>query len=154
MNFDNIKDELLSVTDTGLKYAKSLDSTSEFEFFVYFQNKITVEIDQGVVSAIDGAVAGTAVRAAKGKQVGFAVASGVSADRVKLAAKEALSIIQSVKVEDDRFQGFADPKGSGKEGAYSDDILALGTDDLIKKCEMVIKEARAVDPRAKVVSSE
>ncbi|MCK5265720.1 MAG: hypothetical protein KAR03_08940, partial [Candidatus Thorarchaeota archaeon] len=86
MNFDNIKDELLSVTDTGLKYAKSLDSTSEFEFFVYFQNKITVEIDQGVVSAIDGAVAGTAVRAAKGKQVGFAVASGVSADRVKLAA--------------------------------------------------------------------
>ena len=35
--FDNIKDELLSVTDTGLKYAKSLDSTSEFEFFVYFQ---------------------------------------------------------------------------------------------------------------------
>ena len=154
MNFDNIKDELLSVTDTGLKYAKFLDSTSEFEFFVYFQNKITVEIDQGVVSAIDGAVAGTAVRAAKGKQVGFAVASGVSADRVKLAATEALSIIQSVKVEDDRFQGFADPKGSGKEGAYSDDILALGTDDLIKKCEMVIEEARAVDPRAKVVSSE
>ncbi len=145
---------MLSVTDTGLKYAKSLDSTSEFEFFVYFQNKITVEIDQGVVSAIDGAVAGTAVRAAKGKQVGFAVASGVSADRMKLAATEALSIIQSVKVEDDRFQGFADPKGSGKEGAYSDDILALGTDDLIKKCEMVIKEARAVDPRAKVISSE
>ncbi len=75
MNFDDLKDELLSVTDTGLKYAKSLDSTSEFEVFLYYQNKITAEIDQGVVSAKDGAVAGTAVRAAKVKQVGFAVAS-------------------------------------------------------------------------------
>ncbi len=154
MNFDDIKDELLSVTDTGLKYAKSLDSTSEFEVFVYYQNKITAQIDQGVVSAKYGAVAGTAVRAAKGKQVGFAVSSGVSTDRVKLAAEEALAIIQSVKVEDDRFQGFADPKGGGKEGAYHDDILALGTDDLIKNCEFVVKEASAVDPRVKVVSAE
>lgn len=154
MNFDDIKDELLSVTDAGLKYTKSLDSTSEFEVFVYYQNKVTAKIEQGVVSAKYGAVAGTAVRAAKGKQVGFAVASGVSADRIKLAAKEALSIIQSVKVEDDRFQGFAEPKGSGKEGAHHDDILALGTDDLIKSCEFVIEEARAVDARAKIVMAE
>ncbi len=154
MNFDDLKDELLSATDTGLKYAKSLDSTSEFEVFVYYQNKIVAKIDQGVVTAKDGAVAGTAVRAAKGKQVGFAVASGVSADRIKFAAKEALSIIQSVKVEDDRFQGFADPKSSGKEGVYHDDILALETDDLIKNCELVINEAREVDPRVKVTASE
>ncbi|MHA1613471.1 MAG: TldD/PmbA family protein [Candidatus Thorarchaeota archaeon] len=153
MNFDELKDELLSVTDTGLKYAKFLDDTSEFEIFVYFQNKIVAEIDQGVISAKDGAVEGTAVRVAKGKQVGFAVASGVSTDRVKLATKEALSIIRSVNVEDNRFQGFADPKGSGKEGAYSDAILALGTDDLIENCKRVNEEARAVDPRVKVVSS-
>ena len=154
MKFDDLKDELLSATDTGLKYAKSLDSDSEFEVFVYYQNKIDAKIEQGVVSAKDGAVTGTAVRAARGKQVGFAVASGVSAERIKFAAQEALSIIKSVKVEDDRFQGFADPKGSGKEGAYHDDILALGTDDLIRNCELVMNEALAVEPRVKVVMSE
>ena len=154
MNFDNLKDELLSVTDTGLKYAKSLDNSAEFEIYVFYNNKTLAQISQGVVTAKAGAVAGTAVRAAIGKQIGFAVASGVSADRIKLAAKEALSIIQSVKVEDDRFQGFADPAGSGKEGTYHDDILALGTDDLIKSCESVIEEATEVDERVKVVASE
>lgn len=154
MKFDDIKDELLSATDTGLKYAKSLDSDSEFEVYVYYQNEIDARIEQGVVTAKDGAVAGTAVRAAKGKQVAFAVASGVSAERIKFASQEALSIINSVKVEDDRFQGFADPKGSGKEGAYHDDILALETDDLIRNCELVNNEALAVEPRVKVVMTE
>ena len=154
MHFDEMKDELLSVTDTGLKYAKSLDSSTEFEVYVYYSNKITAQILQGVVSAKSGAVAGTAVRAAKGKQLSFAVASGVTADRIKLAAKEALSIIQSVKVEDERFQGFADPCGVGKEGAHHDDILSIGTDDLINTCESVIKEASEVDERVKVVSTQ
>ena len=63
MNFDELKDELLAVTDTGLKYAKSLDNTIEFEIFVFYQNKINAEISQGIVTAKDGAVAGTAVRA-------------------------------------------------------------------------------------------
>ena len=49
MKFDDLKDELLSATDTGLKYAKSLDSDSEFEVFVYYQNKIDAKIEQGVV---------------------------------------------------------------------------------------------------------
>ncbi|NIR17630.1 hypothetical protein GWN63_03705, partial [Candidatus Bathyarchaeota archaeon] len=74
---------------------------------MYYENKILASIDQGVVTAKDGAVAGTAVRAAKGKQIGFAVASGVTVDRIKLAAGEALSIINSVKVEDERFEGFS-----------------------------------------------
>jgi len=153
MNFDELKDELLSVTDTGLKYAKSLDSTVEFEIFVFYQNKINTAISQGIVTAKDGAMAGTAVRANKGKQIGFAVASGVADERVKVAVKEALSIINSVKVEDDRFQGFVDPQKPGKERAYSDDILALETDDLIKSCESMIDEAKVVDDRVKVIST-
>ncbi|TFG31229.1 TldD/PmbA family protein [Candidatus Thorarchaeota archaeon] len=153
MNYDDIKDELLSVTDSGLKYAKSLDTSTEFEIFLFFQNKIMTDIDQGIVSASDGAVAGTAVRATKDKRIGFAVASGVTSDRIRFAVKEALSIIQTVSVEDDRFQGFAEAKPPGKEGHYSDEILALGTDGLIKSCEYMIEEARAVDPRVKVIST-
>ncbi len=153
MEFDNLKDELLSATDTGLKYAKSLDSSAEFEIYVSYQNSVDATISQGIVTARDGASAGTAVRAAKGKRVGFAVASGVSPERVKLAAKEALSVINSINVKDDRFSGFSDPKGKGKEGAYTSEILSIGSDDLIKSCEEIIKEAMAVDERAKVVQA-
>ncbi|MFW9982838.1 MAG: TldD/PmbA family protein [Candidatus Thorarchaeota archaeon] len=151
MEFDNLKDELLSVTDTGLKYAKSLDTSVEFEIYVSYQNEVSASITQGIVTAKDGATAGTAVRAARGKRIGFAVASGVSPERIKLAAREALSIINSVDVEDDRFQGFSDPKGAAKEGAFSKDILSLGSEDLIQSCEEIIEEAKAVDERVKVV---
>ncbi|MFW9869377.1 MAG: TldD/PmbA family protein [Candidatus Thorarchaeota archaeon] len=153
MEFDNLKDELLSVTDTGLKYAKSLDNSVEFEIFVSYQNSVSASISQGIVTAKDGAAAGTAVRAAKGKRIGFAVASGVSPERIKLAAEEALSIINSVNVEDNRFKGFPDPKGKGREGAFTDEILSIGSDDLIKHCEEIIEEAKAVDERVKVVSA-
>ncbi|MHA1935002.1 MAG: TldD/PmbA family protein [Candidatus Thorarchaeota archaeon] len=153
MEFDNLKDELLSVTDTGLKYAKSLDSSAEFEVFVFYDNTIEASIDQGMVTAKDGAIAGTAVRAAKGTRVGFACASGYSADRIKLTAREALSIVESVNVEDDRFKGFCDPSKPGKEGAFSKDILSLGTDELLVACEEIIEEAKAVDPRAKIISA-
>ncbi len=151
MEFDNLTDELLSATDTGLKFAKSLDKTAEFEVFVSYQNTVSAAIMNNIVTAKDGATAGTAVRAAKGKRVGFAVASGVSPERIKLAAREALSIINSVNVEDDRFQGFADPKGSGKEGVFAEEILSLESEDLIKSCDEIIKEAKAVDERIKVV---
>jgi PmbA protein len=154
MDFDTIKDEQLSVLDTSLKYVKSLDSHADFEIYLHYQNRIDVEIDQGVVNATDGSVAGTGVRAAKGKRVGFAVASGISVERVKLAAREALAIINSVEVEDNRFQGFAEPQGQGKEGVFSDEILSLETTDLIESCLEMIKEAREVDSRVKVVNAE
>lgn len=154
MEFDNLKDELLSATDTGLKYAKSLDTSAEFEIFVYYGNKAFAQIDQGIIATKDGATAGTAVRVAKGKRVGFAVASGISVERIKLAASEALSIVRSVDVEDERFQGFPDPKGVGKEGAFPEEILSIETDDLIKYCEQQIEEAKEVDPRAKIFAAE
>ncbi len=154
MEFDNLKDELLSATDTGLKYAASLDRSAEFEIFVFYENKMLANIDQGIVTAKDGANAGTAVRAAKDKRVGFAVATGVSAERIKLAAREALSIVSSVNVQDNRFEGFSDPQGRGKEGAFPKEILSIETDDLIKSCEQQIDEARVVDPRVNVVIAE
>lgn len=154
MEFENVKDELLSVVDTGLKYVKTLDASAEFEIFVYYQNENMARIDQGIVTAKDGATAGTAVRAAKGKSIGFAVASGVSNERIKLAGREALAIIKGVSVEDERFQGFPDPKGSGKEGSFPEEVLTLETEDLIKSCEEQIEEARGVDERAKVITTE
>jgi PmbA protein len=153
MDYNDLNDELLSAVDTGIKYASSLDKSAEFEVFLYYDNALEVEIDQGVVTAKDGIISGTAVRAAKGKRVSFACSSGISEDRVKVTVREALAIVDTIKVEDDKFQGFADPTKPGKEGAYHEDIFQLTTEDLIKASEEIIKDAEAVDERIKMVSS-
>ncbi len=147
MEYDTIKDELLSVADTGLKYAKSLNPNAEFEIFIAYENSAEAKIDQGVVTAKDGAVAGNAVRVALGKSVGFACSSGVREDRIKLSVKEALDIITSVKVEDDRFKGFCEAKPPAKDGSFDKRILELGIDDLIRDSESICKNAQSVDER-------
>ncbi|MGY5862792.1 MAG: TldD/PmbA family protein [Candidatus Thorarchaeota archaeon] len=154
MEYDNLNDELLSIIDTSLKYAKSLDGSAEFEVFIYYESSSEAEIDQGVVTAKDGVVTGNAVRAAKGQRVGFACASGIHLDRVKLSAREALSIIDTISVEDDRFKGFCEPRKPGREGVFAKEILELGTDDLIEYSLQMVEEAQETDPKAKIVSAE
>jgi PmbA protein len=154
MEYDNLKDELLATADTGLKYAVSLDKSAEFEVFLHLESAIETGITQGVVTAKDGIVMGNAVRAAKGKRVGFACASGIGIDRVKLSAEEALDIVNSISVEDDRFQGFCDPSKPGKDGVFAKEILELDTDRLLKSCKELIDDAQAVDERAKILQGE
>ncbi|MHA1741509.1 MAG: PmbA/TldA family metallopeptidase, partial [Candidatus Thorarchaeota archaeon] len=132
VEFDTIKDELLAVTDSAVKYGRSLDSNAEVEVFAFYNKKMSAEISQGMVKASDGAVAGCAARVAIGRRVGFASASGITEDRLKLAVSEAHAIVSSVKVEDERFKGFCDPEGTGREGAFHNEILELGTHDLIR----------------------
>jgi PmbA protein len=153
MDYDNLKDELLSIADTCLKYATSLDKSAEFEVFLFVQSDIETDITQGVVTAKDGIVMGNAVRASRGKRVGFACGSGIDAERVKLSADEAFGIVNSINVEDERFEGFCDPGKAGDEGAFAKEILELGTDDLLKSCEELIKDASSVDERAKIISA-
>ncbi len=153
MEYDNLNDELLSVIDTSLKYAKSLDSSAEFEIFIHYESSSEAEMDQGVVTAKDGIIAGNAVRAAKGQRVGFACASGIDLKRVKLSAREALSIIDTISVEDDRFKGFCEPRKPGREGVFTKEILELGTDDLIEYSLQMVEDAQETDPKVKIVSS-
>ena len=154
MEYDNLNDELLSVIDTSLKYAKSLDSSAEFEIFIHYESSSEAGIDQGVVTAKDGIIAGNAVRAAKGQRVGFACASGIDLNRVKLSTREALSIIDTISVEDDRFKSFCEPRKPGREGVFAKEILELGTDDLIEYSLQMVKEAQETDPKVKMVNSE
>ncbi|MCF2137620.1 MAG: TldD/PmbA family protein [Candidatus Thorarchaeota archaeon] len=154
MDYDTVKDELLAVTDSALKYGKSLNADAEIEVGVFYSHEMSAEITQGIVSAKDGIVAGCSARVALGKRIGFASASGITKNRVDLVIFEALSIASGVTVEDNRFQGFCDPAGRGKEGAFDKEILALGTDDLIRFSEEMITEAKTVDERAKIFSAE
>ena len=75
MEFENIKDELQAVVDSGLKYGRSLTKDAEFEIYVHYENEAEASISQGVVTAKDGAVAGNTVRVSEGNRVGFACAS-------------------------------------------------------------------------------
>ncbi|RDE11279.1 MAG: hypothetical protein C4K47_10040 [Candidatus Thorarchaeota archaeon] len=154
MEYEDVKDELLSVLDTGLKFATRLDKSAEYEVYLYYRNVARAEIDQGVVTAKDGIVAGNAVRAAKGKRIGFACASGVSAERIKVSVKEALSVVNGVTAEDDKFEGFCEAKKPGRECKFSKEILSIGVEDLLHHGQKMIDEARQVDSRVKVVGTQ
>ncbi len=147
MDYDTLKDELLSAADTGIKYAKSVNPDAEFEVFVIYENNSVARMNQGVVSATDGATAGNAVRVAINNRVGFASSSGVSAERVKLSIREAYEVISSIDVVDDRFKALPDPKPIGKEVEFDEKILEIGIDALIKDCQDLAAEAKAVDER-------
>ncbi len=151
MEFDILKSELQSVVDTGLKYGKSLDDSCEYEVFMYYRQFAEANIRQGIVTASDGAIAGNAVRVAKGKRVGFAASSGVSEESVKKSVSEAHSIAQLLKQDDERFPGFAEPATPGKDGIINKDILALGIDDLIEASGSLVKNAQTVGKDVKML---
>lgn len=153
MEIDSIKDELLSVADTGLKYAKALNPDAEFEVFVVYENTSEAEIQQGVVTATDGAAAGNAVRVAMNNRVGFASSTGVTAERVKLSVKEAYDIVTSINAQDERFKALADPQPAGREADFDKKILELGVDTLIKDCEYLVSEATSVDEKIAFASA-
>ena len=53
MEYENLKDELLSALDNGLKYAKKVDKKAEFEIYLFYRNQAKVGIKQGAVEATD-----------------------------------------------------------------------------------------------------
>ncbi len=147
MNYDTIKDELLSEADSALKYAKSLDSHAEVELYIIYESAAQSSIRQGVVTAKDGAIAGNSVRVAMNNRVGFASSTGISADRIKRSIDEAFDVVRSVNVEDKRFKSLADPKPPGVEADFDTRILDVGIDSLIKDCNEMTDEAKSVDER-------
>ncbi|MFW9779389.1 MAG: TldD/PmbA family protein [Candidatus Heimdallarchaeota archaeon] len=157
MEFETIKDELLATIDSSLKYSQSLDTNAEFEIYLVYLNKSEVNINQGMVEAADGILAGNAVRVVTGferqKKVAFSAGSGIDTDSVKKNLREALAININLNITDPRFFDFCDPKQPGHEGLLNDEILTLGTADLVPGNMDLIKECAAVDSRIRRVSS-
>ena len=147
MNYENLKDELLSVLDSGLKLARKKDHEAEFEIYVFYRHNTRVDVKQGVVEATDGLVEGNAVRVAKRKSVSFASSSGISADRIEHSLDEATASLKAVSVKDERFRGFCEPLKPSREGTFSSEILSLSKDQLIKYADDLVKEAKEFDPR-------
>jgi len=152
MEYDSVKEEMLSRIDTALKYAKSVDKNAECEIYLLYINSCNVRIQDGVVTADDGIKAGTAVRVAKGKKVSFAPSSGIELDSIKKSIQEATAIVQKLSVEDPRFDSFCPPSGAGKEGVFCSDILDVDSAYLIKAADNMISEAKSVDEVVKAVN--
>ncbi len=153
MEYENLKDELLSALDNGLKYARRVDKAAEFELYLFCRNQAKVIIKQGAVEATDGVVNGNAVRVAKQKRVSFASSSGISIDRIKHSINEAVASLRLGSFTDARFKGFCEPKKPGKEGKFTREILDLRKEDLIKYASSLIKAGRDFDKRIHAVES-
>ena len=154
MEYENLKDELLSTVDTGLKYARTVDREAEFELYLFYQNKAGVSITQGVVEASEGIIEGNAVRVMKQNTVSFASSSGISTDRIKRSIDEAIASLRSVSIKDERFKGFCEPKKPGREGAFASEILDLSKEELIGLARNMMKEGQEFDKRIKTAGSE
>ncbi|GAG70306.1 unnamed protein product, partial [marine sediment metagenome] len=158
MEFENLNDELLSKIEASLKFARTLDRDAEFEIYLAYKTESSVNINQGVVHASDGVLAGSAVRVASGtadhKKVSFTSSTGLTQERIKKNIEQSLSLNKSLTIEDPRFKSFAYPSNeSGKEGILCNDILTVTTSDLVPKCTTMIKDAKSVDSRIKVVEA-
>jgi PmbA protein len=154
MEYENLKDELLSSMDTGLKYARKIDKEAEFELYLFYRNKANVNIKQGAVEATDGVINGNAVRAAKQKRVSFASSSGISIDRIKQSINEAVASLKLKSLTDARFKGFCEPGKPGKEGKFASKILDLRKKDLIQYANSLVKASLGHDKRIHAVESE
>jgi len=154
MEYENLKDKLLSTVDTGLKYARTVDREAEFELYLFYQNKAGVSITQGVVEASEGIIEGNAVRVVKQNTVSFASSSGISTHRIKRSIDEAIASLRSVSIKDERFKGFCEPKKPGREGAFASEILDLSKEELIDFARNMMKEGQEFDKRIKTVGSE
>lgn len=151
MEYENLKEELLSKIDTVLKYAKSIDKHAEYEVYLLWRSTSEVKIEQGIVTGVDSLLSGNAVRVFKDNKVSFAAASGISADRIKRNVKEAVSLVKGMTVKDARFKSFSEPKPPGQEGFFACEILDLTTGDLIDISNKMIKDAKQVDERIKTI---
>jgi PmbA protein len=154
MEYENLKDELLSKVDTALKHAKSVDNQAEYEIYLLWLSASEVNIEQGMVTGIDSLYSGNAVRVFKENKVSFAASSGLSIDRIERSITEAVSLIKNLSVKDERFKSFCDPKPPGREGAFASEILNITTSDLIDVSNRLIKDAKEVDERIKTIGGE
>jgi len=154
MEYENLKDELLSAVDAGLKHAREADKEAEFELYLFYRSNAKVNIKQGAVEATDGVVDGNAVRVAKQKRVSFASSSGISTDRIRQSINEAVASLRLGSFIDARFKGFCEPKKPGREGMFTSKILDLSKEDLIEYASSLVKAGQEFDKRILMAQSD
>lgn len=150
MKFDTLKDDLLAIADTGLKFAKS-KGADQAEIYVSSVQNFNIQNQSGMIDAKDGLNEGVGVRVAIGKKLGFAAMSGITDEAVKHAALEALSVAKSVKEDNKEFETFAPKKKPGTDGIIDNNIISMSTEEIVKNTNQIYLDSRKFDER--VISS-
>ncbi len=146
MKFDTLKDDLLALADTGLKYAKS-KGAEQAEIYDSSMHNININNQSGMIEAKDGLNEGIGVRVAIGKRLGFAAMSGLTDDAVKHAVTEALSVVKSIKQENEGFDTFIPKSKVGKDGILDSKIVEMSTEEIVQSANSIYQEAKDFDTR-------
>lgn len=128
MNLDTIKDDLLSVADSGMKYAQNKLPDGEIELYLTQSSQINVDIMGGMVNARDSEYTGLAVRIFNQGKKSFACSSGLS-ENLKNTIDEAIAISKSISFVDERFKSLYTPNGNkiSNEGIIDPEITSLNS---------------------------
>lgn len=144
MNLDTIKDELLSVADSGINYAKNKLPDAEIELYLTQSSQINVDIQGGMVMARDSEYTGSAVRIYYNRKKSFACTSGISLDNLKHTIKEAIAISKSISFVDERFNSLYAPNGkkSSNEGIIDPEILTLNSKVVGDEANQLVQDSK------------
>lgn len=146
MKFDTLKDDLLALADTGLKYAKN-HGANQAEIYVSSQNSVRVNNQMGIIDARDGLNEGIGVSVAIGKKLGFAAMSSLTEKAMKYAVEEAITLAKSVTQDNVGFESYPIKQKPAKDGIIDDKILSLSTADIVNKTNEIFMDAKNFDKR-------
>ena len=147
MNFDTIKDELLSIADSGLMYAKKNAPDAEIEIFVSQSQVADINLEGGSASARDSLQSGIGVRIFNKKRKSFASTSGLDIDNLHAVINDAIAISNKISFIDKRFQSLPSQQPPGKEGILDPDILTVDTKILGKETQSMVEACKSADER-------
>ncbi len=152
MSLDQVREKILGISDQTLKYAKDLNIPST-EVFVYNLSSTNLTDNKGKVDSRDGLSLGVGVRAAIGKQIGFASTTGFDEESLKSTLSLAHSIAKT-SPENPMFQGFVAETKTSKEGILDLEIPHLDAKDMIEHCNLMGQGFDNSDTRLISVSYE
>ncbi len=145
MSFEDLRDKILQVADSALKFSRDLGIPSA-EVYVYNQALTNVSDNNGKIDSRDGVVQGVGIQVADGKKLGFSSCTGFADDSIKDALSKAYTMAK-VSPENPMFMGFATGGEYSKEGILDPEILNLDATALSEHCDEISKQIDREDTR-------
>ena len=145
MSLDELKNELLSIAESCLKYAKEMKIPSA-EFFISKGSLTEIQYTKGKVKSRDGLVSGVGIQVADNQKVGFASCAGFAEDSIRSTLEQAFRIAKN-RPADPRFTGFIEVNQPGKDGELDKGILDHTGEDMLSQISDAVKLTEKYDER-------
>jgi len=145
MELEDIREKILNIADTAIKYARDLNIPTA-EAFVYNSFETSIEENKGKVDSRDGIVQGVGIRVAVGKRIGFSSCTGFSEKSIKEALEKAHAIAKA-SPENPLFESFVSESKQSKDGILDSEILYLTPEKLADKVSGLLYQVDKNDQR-------